>query len=191
MVLGVPIFCNFSSCFTPEAGKNFPATLAESHGLISRIVPDAADASTKGSGVVAEALSVAEEIAAKGRLAVIAAKEAVNVSQDVGLTQGLAYERRLFQSLFATADQKEGKSLISGRFFLFLFFFFDLFFLSLSLTFSLPMTGLESSVLTHFVTNWVVLLYSTHILYMFSYRYGGVCKQEESRVHEPIKMREL
>lgn len=31
-------------------------------------------------------------------------------AQEVGLTPGLAYERRLFQALFSTEDQKEGQS---------------------------------------------------------------------------------
>jgi hypothetical protein len=96
--------------FDPSvAGKNLPATLAESHGLISRIVPDSPD-SPPGSGVLAEALKVAETIASKGRLATLAAKECVKHSEEVGMSSGLAFERRLFQGLFATADQKEGES---------------------------------------------------------------------------------
>jgi enoyl-CoA hydratase len=36
------------------------------------------------------------------------AKEAVNAAFETTLTEGVRYERRLFYSLFATEDQKEG-----------------------------------------------------------------------------------
>jgi enoyl-CoA hydratase len=36
------------------------------------------------------------------------AKEAVSRAFEVTLEEGLRFERRLFHSLFATADQKEG-----------------------------------------------------------------------------------
>ena len=38
----------------------------------------------------------------------MAAKEAVNRSYETTLDEGLLFERRLFHSLFATEDQKEG-----------------------------------------------------------------------------------
>jgi enoyl-CoA hydratase/carnithine racemase len=41
---------------------------------------------------------------------VLMAKEAVNASQELSLQEGLRLERRLFQALFATQDQKEGMS---------------------------------------------------------------------------------
>jgi enoyl-CoA hydratase len=41
-------------------------------------------------------------------MAVMAAKEAVNRSYETTLYEGLLFERRLFHSLFATEDQKEG-----------------------------------------------------------------------------------
>lgn len=47
-------------------------------------------------------------IASKGGMAVAMAKEAVNAAEELSLTQGLRLERRLFHSLFATHDQKEG-----------------------------------------------------------------------------------
>jgi enoyl-CoA hydratase len=55
-----------------------------------------------------EARAAAQKIAAKSRLAAMAVKDAVNRSQETTLAEGLLYERRLFQSLFATEDQKEG-----------------------------------------------------------------------------------
>lgn len=41
-------------------------------------------------------------------LAVCMAKETVNASYELSLEEGLRFERRIFQALFATEDQKEG-----------------------------------------------------------------------------------
>ena len=56
----------------------------------------------------AAATELAKTIAAMPPLAVIAAKDAVNHAEELGLSAGLDYERRLFTMLFATDDQKEG-----------------------------------------------------------------------------------
>lgn len=82
-------------------GRGLSAAEAEKHGLISRVVPE-------GSDVVAEAIKVALQIGKKGQIAVQAAKEAINASFELPLAEGLRVERRLFQALFATKDQKEG-----------------------------------------------------------------------------------
>ena len=76
------------------------AAEAERCGLVSRVV--AADK------LIDEAKSAAKAIAAQGRLAVIANKEAVNAAFETPLAEGLRLERRLFYGLFATKDQKEG-----------------------------------------------------------------------------------
>lgn len=55
-----------------------------------------------------KAISLAEQIASQGPLAVRAGKQAVNVAFEGTLTQGLSTEKELFYSLFATQDQKEG-----------------------------------------------------------------------------------
>ena len=81
-------------------GRVMDATEAERAGLVSRIIP-AAD-------LVAEALKTAATIAQKSALAVMAAKEAVNRSQESSLSEGLLFERRQFHALFGTQDQKEG-----------------------------------------------------------------------------------
>jgi enoyl-CoA hydratase len=81
-------------------GRTMDAEEAERAGLVSRIVP-AAD-------VVEEALAAAETIASKSRPSVMLAKEAVNAAFETGLAQGVVLERRLFHSLFASEDQKEG-----------------------------------------------------------------------------------
>lgn len=54
------------------------------------------------------ALGLAAEIAARAPLGIRLAKEAVNQAFEMSLTDGLAYERRLFYLLFGTEDQKEG-----------------------------------------------------------------------------------
>ncbi len=88
-------------------GRNMDAEEAERAGMVSRIV---------GSGdLVEEAVRTAEKIADMSMPAVMMAKESVNNALEVGLTAGTRVERRLFQSLFATADQKEGMSAFSEK----------------------------------------------------------------------------
>jgi enoyl-CoA hydratase len=70
------------------------------YGLVNRIVPV--------DRYLQEALSLAEEIAARAPLAVRAGKEAVNAAFEGSLTDGLSTEKELFYSLFSTEDQKEG-----------------------------------------------------------------------------------
>ena len=81
-------------------GRMMDAAEAERSGLVSRVVP--ADA------LMTEALAVAEQLCALGMPSVMMAKDAVNRSFETGLTDGIAYERRLFHSLFGTEDQQEG-----------------------------------------------------------------------------------
>ena len=81
-------------------GRLMDALEAERSGLVSRVVP--ADA------MLAEAQAVATTICALGMPSVMMAKDAVNRSFEIGLTDGIAYERRLFHSLFGTEDQREG-----------------------------------------------------------------------------------
>jgi enoyl-CoA hydratase/carnithine racemase len=76
------------------------AAEAERCGLVSRVVP-AAD-------LVANALETARKIAALSPNAVMIAKELVNAAYETPLSQGVKTERRLFHSLFAFDDQKEG-----------------------------------------------------------------------------------
>ena len=56
----------------------------------------------------ASASPAAATIASKGRPSVHAAKEAVNRAFEAPLAEGNRFERRIFHSLFATEDQKEG-----------------------------------------------------------------------------------
>lgn len=81
-------------------GRLMGAEEAERSGLVARVVP-AAD-------LMDQALAAAAKIAEKSQLAVMAAKEAVHRADEVSLGEGVLFERRLFQALFATEDQKEG-----------------------------------------------------------------------------------
>ncbi len=81
-------------------GRMMGAEEAERAGLVARVVP-AAD-------LVSEALKAAAAIAAMSLPAALMAKEAVNAAFETTLAEGVRFERRLFYSLFATHDQKEG-----------------------------------------------------------------------------------
>jgi enoyl-CoA hydratase len=81
-------------------GRTMDAAEAERSGLVSRVVPAAQ--------LLDEALTLAGKIAAMSRPSVLMAKEAVNRAFETTLAEGIRFERRLFHSTFATADQKEG-----------------------------------------------------------------------------------
>ncbi|MGB3407213.1 MAG: enoyl-CoA hydratase-related protein [Jannaschia sp.] len=81
-------------------GRFMDAEEAERSGLVSRVVP--------AKKLMDEALSAAGKIAEKSMVTATAVKEAVNQSQEVGLRDGLLFEKRLFHALFATEDRKEG-----------------------------------------------------------------------------------
>ena len=81
-------------------GRMMDAAEAERAGLVSRVV--AADK------LVEEALAAAQKIAGQSPLAVMMNKELVEAAYETTLATGVAMERRLFHSLFAFDDQKEG-----------------------------------------------------------------------------------
>jgi enoyl-CoA hydratase len=84
------------------------AAEAERSGLVARVVPAAS--------LMDEAMKTAEAIAALSLPSVMAGKEAVNAALESSLAEGLRLERRLFHSLFATEDQKEGmKAFVEKR----------------------------------------------------------------------------
>ncbi|MCT1367116.1 MULTISPECIES: enoyl-CoA hydratase [Kocuria] len=87
--------------------RNMGAEEAERAGLVSRVVPDAE--------VLDTARDIAASIAQKSRPAAMMAKEAVAAAFETPLAQGLAFERRVFHSLFATHDQAEGMAAFSER----------------------------------------------------------------------------
>jgi enoyl-CoA hydratase len=82
------------------SGRMMDAEEAERSGLVARIVPP--------QSLQQEALKVAETIASMSLPSVMAAKEAVNAALETSLAEGIRFERRVFHSLFATSDLKEG-----------------------------------------------------------------------------------
>src|SRR6202035_718066 len=81
-------------------GRMMDAAEAERSGLVARVVPAAS--------LLEEAMKVAETIASMSLPSVLAAKAAVNAAFETSLAEGVRFERSIFHSLFATADQKEG-----------------------------------------------------------------------------------
>ncbi|TLP47219.1 MULTISPECIES: enoyl-CoA hydratase [Cohaesibacter] len=81
-------------------GRMMDAEEAERSGLVSRIIP--------AGDLLEEALKTAQKIADFSLPIVMMTKESVNRSYETTLTEGLRFERRLFHSMFATEDQKEG-----------------------------------------------------------------------------------
>ncbi|HTP92153.1 MAG TPA: enoyl-CoA hydratase-related protein, partial [Xanthobacteraceae bacterium] len=81
-------------------GRMMEVQEAERAGLVARIVPLAS--------LMDEAMKAAQTIASLSLPSVLAAKEAVNCAFETSLAEGVRFERRIFHSLFATADQKEG-----------------------------------------------------------------------------------
>jgi enoyl-CoA hydratase len=89
-------------------GRMMDATEAERANLVSRVVPLAS--------LMDEAMKLAETIASMSLPSVLLAKEAILRSFEVPLAEGIRFERRVFHSLFATQDQKEGmKAFIEKR----------------------------------------------------------------------------
>ena len=83
-------------------GRFMDAAEAERAGLVSRVVPV--------KKLMEETMGAAQKIAEKSMVSVMVVKEAVNRAYEVPLREGLLFERRVFHSLFATEDQKEGMS---------------------------------------------------------------------------------
>ncbi len=81
-------------------GRMMDAGEAERCGLVSRVMP--------ADELLDEAKSTARKIASMPRAAAMMTKEMVNAAYETTLSQGVMFERRLFHSLFATEDQKEG-----------------------------------------------------------------------------------
>jgi enoyl-CoA hydratase len=81
-------------------GRMMDAAEAERSGLVARVVPAAS--------LMDEAMKVAETIASMSLPSLMIAKESVNRAFETTLAEGMRFERRVFHSLFATADQKEG-----------------------------------------------------------------------------------
>lgn len=81
-------------------GRFMNAEEAERAGLVSRVVP--------AKKLIEEATAAAQKIAEKSLLTAMAVKESVNRAYELPLSEGMLFERRVFHSMFATEDQKEG-----------------------------------------------------------------------------------
>ncbi len=81
-------------------GRMMDAAEAEKSGLVARVVP--------ADKLMEEALAAAATIAGFSKPALMVCKEAINRGFESTLSEGVRFERRVFHSLFATEDQKEG-----------------------------------------------------------------------------------
>ncbi|WP_079202192.1 enoyl-CoA hydratase [Pseudomonas sp. CC6-YY-74] len=81
-------------------GRHLGAAEAERAGLVAQVFPAAE--------LLEQTLKVAQGIAAKSLPASMLVKECVNRAFELGLNEGVRFERRVFHSLFASHDQKEG-----------------------------------------------------------------------------------
>lgn len=88
-------------------GRLMDAEEAERAGLVARVVPAAT--------LMDSAREMAAGIARQSLPSLIAAKESVNRAFESGLAEGIRFERRLFQALFATEDQSEGMAAFSQK----------------------------------------------------------------------------
>jgi enoyl-CoA hydratase len=81
-------------------GRFMEAAEAERCGLVSRVVP--------AKSLIEEALKAAQKVVEKSAVTTRVVKECVNRASESSLAEGLLFERRMFQAMFATEDQKEG-----------------------------------------------------------------------------------
>ncbi|MCI0995626.1 enoyl-CoA hydratase-related protein, partial [Pseudomonas corrugata] len=81
-------------------GRQMTASEAEQAGLVARVLPL--------ENLMEETLKVAQGIAEKSLPITMMIKESVNRVFEISLSEGVRFERRMFHSVFATADQKEG-----------------------------------------------------------------------------------
>lgn len=88
-------------------GRMMDAEEAERTGLVSRIVPAAE--------LVDEAVKTAQTIADMSRPIAMMTKETVNRAYETTLSEGIRFERRVFHSMFAVEDQKEGMAAFAEK----------------------------------------------------------------------------
>jgi enoyl-CoA hydratase len=81
-------------------GRLMDATEAERAGLVARVVP--------AESLLTEAAATAATIASYSKPVAMVAREAVERALEVGLSDGLMFERRTYHALFSSNDQKEG-----------------------------------------------------------------------------------
>ncbi|MCJ1281395.1 hypothetical protein MMC26_000714 [Xylographa opegraphella] len=89
-------------------GKTFSGKEAADWGLAARVFENAQEC-------VEGAIATAATIAGYSKVAVKAAKEVVNKSQELGVREGVEYERRVFHGLFGSKDQKIGMTAFASK----------------------------------------------------------------------------
>ena len=82
------------------SGEPISAEEAERAGLVSKVFPP--------EDLVHQAIKLGEKISSLSKVSVSIAKEAINSSYELSLSEGIHFEKRLFHSTFATEDRKEG-----------------------------------------------------------------------------------
>ena len=88
-------------------GRMMDAEEALSSNLVSRVVPL--------DNLMETAQEAAAKIAAQSQPIAMMTKETINASFEMTLAQGIRLERRVFQSMFTTQDQKEGMAAFSEK----------------------------------------------------------------------------
>ena len=88
-------------------GRMMDVEEAERAGLVSRVF--------KADELLEETMKAAQKIASYSTPSVMLGKEAVNRAFESSLAEGINFERRVFYSLFATQDQKEGMEAFASK----------------------------------------------------------------------------
>ena len=88
-------------------GRMMDANEAERSGLVSRVVP--------ANELIDEAMKVAAKIASFSLPVVMMTKETINRAYETTLAEGLKFERRVFHSMFALEDQREGMNAFAEK----------------------------------------------------------------------------
>jgi len=96
------------SMYMSLTGDFMDANEAYTSGLVAKVYEDYDE-------LIKESIQMANKIASKGPTSLRAAKEAINAADELSLQEGLRLERRLFHSLFATDDQKEGMAAFTEK----------------------------------------------------------------------------
>lgn len=81
-------------------GRMIEAEEAERAGLVARVFPT--------EDLLPETLKIALTVASYGDTALRVARDAVNMAEQSGISDGLLFERRTYHALWATDDAKEG-----------------------------------------------------------------------------------
>merc|ERR1712142_5438 len=81
-------------------GIPISAAEAANYGLVSKVFPP--------ETLVEEAVKTADKIASHSKIITQICKESTNAAYELSLSEGMRFEKRMFQSTFATNDRKEG-----------------------------------------------------------------------------------